>query len=381
MKSPTDVEKRLKALKKKLRQIEELKGKNDCHEPEVQKKLDSEQEIRNEIAALESPQDTGWLEKSDQMHGKVPVGLLAELEAVVEDVPGHAALLLGEAEQRFRVLLKSLRETIKLLKLDKRDKNQQEKLERLKEDVPHILLEFQPLRSEAMKLVSGCDMCQIEEMKKEREKHAAAQFERERVERESLERKQRGALVAATVTPAKFAADVGGVLNAGDNDTETAPVDWEMTTDSAVPGSKEAVRQLVSKFGSEHFYILSKCGRTMQDKTLTWLFKTMRFQDVGLRRKNVFFCRDRSGPNGKGSIAKGLGISHFVDDSDECLWSVYEEGDSQAAVERHRGKFFHFAWGGNKRHPPRPKAWLERPEGIVTPVRNWQEVLRELNLA
>merc|ERR1719253_1294638 len=141
MKSPADSEKRLKALKKKLRQIEELKVKGECHDPEIQKKLESEQEIRNEIAALESPQNTGCLESSDEMNREVQGGLLEELEAAVADVPGHAALLLGESEQRFRVLLKSLRETIKLLKLDKPDKNQQEKLERLKEDASHIFLE------------------------------------------------------------------------------------------------------------------------------------------------------------------------------------------------------------------------------------------------
>jgi hypothetical protein len=346
MQSATDVEKKLKALNKKLKQIEELKQKVGRLDPEAQKKVDSEHDIRKEIAALASPQETGCPEIYN-LGGKCPVSLLEEIEAVVTDVPSQAAILLGDSEPRFRAMLKTLRDTAKLLRMDKPDKKQQEKLERLKIEVPNTLIDFQPLRSRALELFSAFGEAQIEEVQKERETQAVAEAERKRAQVERLKREELEAPVSRKPPPARFASDVGGVLNAGDNDSSKGPVDWHLKSDSAVPDCKGAVALLVNKFGPENFFILSKCGLDMQNKTWTWLFETMRFQDVGVRKKNVFFCTDRTGLNGKGSIAKGLGISHFVDDSDACLWSVYEEGNSQAAVERHGGKFFHFAWGGN----------------------------------
>jgi hypothetical protein len=383
MKFITEVEKKMKALNKKLKQIEELKAKSGPLDPEAQRKVDSESEIRKEIAALESPQEAECLQKSD-MGGEDQISLLEEIEAAVTDVPSQAALLLGHSEKRFRALLKTLRDTAKLLRMDKLDKKQHEKLERLKADAHEMLREFQPLRSEALELFSAHGENQLEEIKRERIKQIAiaAEAEYEKAQLERLKRADREVSTAPSLPPKRFASDVGGVLNAGDNDSDTAPVDWHLRTDSAVPDCKEAVKVLVDEYGSENFFILSKCGPAMQKKTRTWLFETMRFQDVGLRRANVLFCTDRTGVNGKGSIAKGLGISHFVDDSDACLWSVYEEGNSQASVERHGGKLFHFAWGGNKRYPPRARDWTEteRPQGLVTPVRNWREVLSELNL-
>jgi hypothetical protein len=379
MMSTIDVEKKMKALNKKLKQIEELKAKSGRLDPEAQRKVDSESKIRKEIAALESPQETVRLVESN-MGGKDQVSLLEEIEAVVADVPSQAALLLGESEQRFRSLLKTLRDTAKLLRMDKLDKKQHEKLELLKEDAPDKLMEFQPLRSKALELfVHGEN--QIEHIKREREKQAA-EVEYEKAQLERLKRAEREAPVTRSPPPKRFASDVGGVLNAGDNDSDTAPVDWHLRTDSAVPDAKESVKVLVDEYGPDNFFIMSKCGPAMQKKTRIWLFETMRFQDVGLKKKNVLFCTDRTGVNGKGSIARGLGISHFVDDSDACLWSVYEEGNSQAAVEMHGGKFFHFGWGGSKRYPPRARDWneSERPQGLVTPVRNWREVLSALNL-
>jgi hypothetical protein len=275
-----------------------------------------------------------------------------------------------------------LRDTAKLLRMDKPDKKQQEKLERLKIEVPNTLIDFQPLRSRALELFSAFGEAQIEEVQKERETQAVAEAERKRAQVEGLKREELEAPVSRKPPPARFASDVGGVLNAGDNDSDTAPVDWHLRTDSAVPDAKESVKVLVDEYGPDNFFIMSKCGPAMQKKTRIWLFETMRFQDVGLSKKNVLFCTDRTGVNGKGSIARGLGISHFVDDSDACLWSVYEEGNSQAAVEMHGGKFFHFGWGGSKRYPPRARDWneSERPQGLVTPVRNWREVLSALNL-
>merc|ERR1719400_2714139 len=91
-----DVEKRLKTLRKKLKQIEDLKNKSSRLDPEAQKKVDSEQEIKSEIAALESNGE-GGLVNVIQNRGNGEVSLLEEIEAVVLDVSSQAALLLGES--------------------------------------------------------------------------------------------------------------------------------------------------------------------------------------------------------------------------------------------------------------------------------------------
>ena len=41
--------------------------------------------------------------------------------------------------------------------------------------------------------------------------------------------------------------------------------------------------------------------------------------DVGT---NVHVCPATCGPRGKGPIAMDLGITHFVDNTGDCLWSV-----------------------------------------------------------
>merc|ERR1712124_206148 len=107
----------------------------------------------------------------------------------------------------------------------------------------------------------------------------------------------------------------------------------------------------------------------MQSQTETWLFKTMGIckPKIGVLRKNVFFCSGRWGKYGKGETAKRLNLSHFVDDRDDCLWSVYEEGNSKPAVDRHNGKFFYMARSADSRKLPEPKPWHlnERPDCVV----------------
>jgi len=86
---------------------------------------------------------------------------------------------------------------------------------------------------------------------------------------------------------------------------------------------------------------------------------------------------------GKGVIAGSAELSHFVDDRDDCLWSVYEDpaGNAKASIGRHQGKLFHMARGGAGKKP-QPREWQrdERPRGVVVPVCNWGEVLRELGI-
>ena len=186
-------------------------------------------------------------------------------------------------------------------------------------------------------------------------------------------------------TPARIGIDVGGVLNNYCNvrhNDRSSDHAWEKSRNTAAPAAFQALAKIVKRFGRENTFILSKCTGEMRDKTEVWLFETMNIcgGEIGFKKENVHFCRSRQGRNGKGGIATSLQLSHFVDDNDECLWSVYQEGNSKAAVERHSGKFFHMARGAAGRHPPLPKYWLAERPSCVTPVCNWQEVLQHLGI-
>merc|ERR1719172_581311 len=145
MNSTADAEKRLKTLRKKLKQIEELKQKSGSLDADAQKKVNSEQEIRSEIATLESPcleLESPCLEVPEnpiQKSSKKDCSLLEDIEAALADVPNHIAVLLGASEKRFRELQKSLRDLLKLLKMDKPDKLQQQKMQRLSKEAPDLL--------------------------------------------------------------------------------------------------------------------------------------------------------------------------------------------------------------------------------------------------
>ena len=159
---------------------------------------------------------------------------------------------------------------------------------------------------------------------------------------------------------------------------------WEWMAEVETPRAMEVVKWCVDRFGPANVFILSKCSGGMRGRMETWLFRTMSVcgEEIGMVRGYVKFCRERSGLEGKGRVARDLHLSHFVDDKDECLWSVYEEGDSQACVETHGGRLFHMANGADGRRAPRPRTWPARDRpACVTPVRNWHEVLRYLSRA
>merc|ERR1740123_2414291 len=78
-------EKRLKALRKKLKQIEELKKKKAELDPEALRKLNSEQDVRDEIAALESGTA---LESGDH-----EPSILEQIESALS-IESHVAMLL-----------------------------------------------------------------------------------------------------------------------------------------------------------------------------------------------------------------------------------------------------------------------------------------------
>ena len=53
----------------------------------------------------------------------------------------------------------------------------------------------------------------------------------------------------------------------------------------------------------------------MQAKIRAWMDQSMNFwKRSGALEKNLIFCHEPIGPEGKGPIVKRLGLAHFIDD-------------------------------------------------------------------
>jgi hypothetical protein len=159
--------------------------------------------------------------------------------------------------------------------------------------------------------------------------------------------------------PIKIGLDVGGVLtdSLANDSTDTSFRGDNFMLTSAVPGSFDAARELVYRFGAENVFIISKCGDEIERKTRLWLGGKRFYTQTGFLVGNLNFCRSR--PE-KAPIAARLGLTDFVDDRADVLFHM------RGIVERR------YLFG------PQPGPATESGL-IITPT--WRDVLHEVSLA
>eukprot|EP00656_Telonema_subtile_P027952 TRINITY_DN30174_c0_g1_i1.p1 TRINITY_DN30174_c0_g1~~TRINITY_DN30174_c0_g1_i1.p1 ORF type:complete len:171 (-),score=16.24 TRINITY_DN30174_c0_g1_i1:33-545(-) len=130
-------------------------------------------------------------------------------------------------------------------------------------------------------------------------------------------------------------------------------------------------------FGPENTFVLSKCGTRMQQATVIYLTRGAFFEKTGMLPGHVVFCTDRSGGSaeglelarlptpsgfdphdlryfgdsgplvatrkaGKGVTAQLLGLTHLIDDRQDCLLSFYGEGHLGTLGSSAAGALVHF---------------------------------------
>ena len=167
----------------------------------------------------------------------------------------------------------------------------------------------------------------------------------------------------------RIGIDIGGVL---------------MDKDREVPGSTNAVLVIAKHFGISNVFVVSKArlGGRMHQMSLQWLHRQNGFlRKTGMLPENVVFVRDISGPNGKGVMAKRLGLSHFVDNKWDALQTVFADkaGNSRGLVQSLQGILFHFATGGSGRWKPAvPQDMSSELEPHYYAVSCWAGVLEKL---
>lgn len=109
----------------------------------------------------------------------------------------------------------------------------------------------------------------------------------------------------------KIGIDIGRVIISGDTDS---PDQFFGPNYLNCPQVKEAfpsITQLVTTFGAEQVFLVSKCGEHTQKRTLEWLNHHDFYKQTGVLPYHVHFCRER---HEKAVICKKLGIQIFIDD-------------------------------------------------------------------
>lgn len=155
----------------------------------------------------------------------------------------------------------------------------------------------------------------------------------------------------------RLGIDVGRVLISPGDDSkpDTSFIGGTLETALSTPayeGMFDVVPALVQRFGGQ-VWIVSKCGRRIQERTLQWFDRHRFYERTGIDRGNVRFCLKR--PD-KAVHCRQLGITHFIDDRTDVLQAMLGIVPNL------------YLFGPQSSRPP----------SGVRPVLNWAEVAMEL---
>lgn len=89
--------------------------------------------------------------------------------------------------------------------------------------------------------------------------------------------------------------------------------------DEPLPYAFEMIRHLVSKFGEENNFIVSKAGPDMERKTLEWLDRNNFYSQTGFLKSNIIFVREY---HEKAVVVQAYDINIFIDDSVKVVRSL-----------------------------------------------------------
>lgn len=97
----------------------------------------------------------------------------------------------------------------------------------------------------------------------------------------------------------------------------------------AVPGSFEGIKELTRTLGEENVFVISKCGLSVERKTLEWMEHKDFYEATGVPRENVIFCREHAD---KAEICTRVRITHLVDDKFAVLRHLSDRAPNTLGV-------------------------------------------------
>jgi len=114
----------------------------------------------------------------------------------------------------------------------------------------------------------------------------------------------------------RLGIDIGGVIIHRSEGEDTSFFGGNFLQTPAEPDCFESIKKLVDMFGSENVFIVSKCGKTIQEKSLQWLEYYKFFEITGMRKINVHFTEKREE---KAVVCQQFLITHFIDDRTDVM--------------------------------------------------------------
>jgi hypothetical protein len=124
----------------------------------------------------------------------------------------------------------------------------------------------------------------------------------------------------------RLGIDIGRVIISGDSHPhggDTAFFEGDEATMLAtpeMPGAFDGIAALVPLFGGR-VWLVSKCGPTVQARTLRWLAHHDFYGRTGVAPSHVRFCRARAD---KRLQCAELGLTHFVDDRPDVHAAIHD---------------------------------------------------------
>jgi HD domain len=119
----------------------------------------------------------------------------------------------------------------------------------------------------------------------------------------------------------RFGIDIGRVIIGGGALPGVADTAFLGGTDESalltppMPGAFEAIAALCLR-APARVWLVSKCGPRIQARTRLWLDRWRFFEQTGMPRQHLRFCRQRAE---KALVARELALTHFVDDRLDVL--------------------------------------------------------------
>jgi hypothetical protein len=109
----------------------------------------------------------------------------------------------------------------------------------------------------------------------------------------------------------RIGIDIGRVIIKDDTDGDNLFFSNKFLEAIPVENAFPGVKYLVTKFGAENIFLVSKCSEATAARTINWLEHHDFFNETGVKCQHVEFCRERKD---KKAISERLNIDIFIDD-------------------------------------------------------------------
>lgn len=120
-----------------------------------------------------------------------------------------------------------------------------------------------------------------------------------------------------TMEKQRIGIDIGKVIIGGSGEEDTSFFSEGYLLTPEIQGAFESIRLLSQTF---EVWIISKCGASVQAKTLDWLLSRDFYTQTAVDPSRVLFVRKR--PQ-KAPLAQELGLVSFIDDREDIIASMH----------------------------------------------------------